>query len=29
LSEAKLPAKEAFYSKLNGCGMSNEDCEHT
>ena len=27
-SEEKLPPKEAFYSKLNDCGVSDEDYEH-
>ena len=27
-SEEKLPAKEAFYSKLNDCGVSDEDYDH-
>ena len=28
-SEAKLPAKEAFYSKLNDKGIMEEEYEHT
>ena len=28
LSETKLPPKEAFYSRLAGCGISDEDYEH-
>ena len=27
-SETQLPPKEVFYSKLNDCGVSNEDYEH-
>jgi len=28
LSDGKLPPKEAFYSKLNECGISDEDYSH-